>query len=70
MVQHERGNGKFVWSSWHRRRQEARETAMSEEEFSEQEQNAFDLDTAGITGEDNPETYTREEYFGDPWWRD
>lgn len=55
---HDRANeGKPVDEEWHLRRQDARETAFSPEEFSPQERERFDLDDAGITGEDNPETF-------------
>lgn len=47
-----------VWEKWHRKRAEARRTAFNLNEFGPIEQNKFDLDTAGITGEDNPRSYT------------
>lgn len=64
MTQHHFGNsGSNVWAEWHRRREEARRTAMSDAEFGPIETERFDLDTADITGEDNPETF-RSEPFG------
>lgn len=48
---------KPIWSEWHEQRQEARETAFSLDEFGETEITKFDLDTAGITGQDNDRTY-------------
>jgi len=59
----EQNNSKVAGSEWHERRQEARETAFSPEEFSRGERTRFNLNDddhlspAGITGEDNPETY-------------
>lgn len=56
-------NSKVAWPEWHGRRQEARRTAYSPEEFSDIERTRFNLDSddrlspAGITGEYNPETY-------------
>jgi len=38
-------------------RQHARETAYSLAEFSPEEINRYDLETARITGRENPETY-------------
>lgn len=54
-------NGEFL-----RFRAEARRTAMSAEEFSDIERERYDLDTAGITGEANPQTYVTDPVFGDP----
>lgn len=66
MVQHERENGAWaVWRTALDRRQDARRTAMSEDEFSPQEIEAYELDTARITGEDNDRTYHVE-----PWGDD
>jgi hypothetical protein len=45
-------------SEWHKNRAEARRTAFSVEEFGDIEQTKYDLDTAGITGADNPQSYT------------
>lgn len=57
-MMHQRSNGgRGVHAEWHEFRDEARRTAFSAEEFSEIDQERYDLDTAGITGEDNPETY-------------
>lgn len=62
-MQHHRDNsGSPVWASWHAGRQDARETAMDVDEFSDGEVEQFDLDTARITGRENPDTYTTEPY--------
>jgi len=42
---------------WHNARIEARRNAFSVEEFSDADRVAYDLDTAQITGKDNPLTY-------------
>lgn len=60
MLSHRGENGKAVWEEWHRFRSFARRNAFSENEFSEIEQNRFDLDTARITGADNPKTFRTE----------
>lgn len=61
---------KAVWEEWHEFREEARHEAMSKEEFSEIEQEKYDLDTAGITGAQNPRTWkgdpTAPKEFVDP----
>lgn len=47
-------------SDWHRSRQEARETAYNgnlDQFFSEAEQVKYNLDTAQITGADNPRVF-------------
>jgi|AKVG01.1.fsa_nt_gi hypothetical protein len=49
-----------IWSEWHEQRQAARLTAFSTDEFSDTEITKYDLDTAGITGEDNPRSYTTD----------
>jgi hypothetical protein len=46
-----------IWSEWHKKRINARRTAFSVDEFGETDIVKYDLDTAGITGEDNPRTY-------------
>ena len=51
-------SGKKVDRRWHKARISARREAFSVEEFSDEEIIRFDLDTAGITGKDNPRTYT------------
>jgi cysteinyl-tRNA synthetase len=51
-------SGKKVDQEWHQFRQNAREGAMDIKEFSDSEQLRYNLDTAGITGQDNPRTYT------------
>lgn len=48
---------KPVWSRWHQARIDARHNAFSVDEFGETDIVKYDLDTAGITGEDNPKTY-------------
>jgi len=45
-------------SEWHKFRQEARESAFSINEFSDEEINRYNLETARITGKENPRTYT------------
>lgn len=51
-------SAKPVDADWHEFRQTARKTAFSPDEFSETEKVKYDLDTARITGEENPRTYT------------
>lgn len=46
-----------VDGEYHAVRERARKTAFSPEEFGEIDQERFDLDDAGITGEDHPDTY-------------
>lgn len=67
-MHHEKANdGKVVDPDWHRFRENARETAMSEEEFSSIDRGRYNLDDddelspAGITGQDNPETWTGDD---------
>jgi hypothetical protein len=43
---------------WREFRVMARRTAFSPEEFGPSDRVQYDLDTAGITGADNPRTYT------------
>lgn len=50
-------NLQYAWEEWHEMRAEARRTAFSVDEFGDIETTKFDLDTAGITGKDNPRTY-------------
>lgn len=50
-------NLQAISSEWHENRVEARRTAFSIDEFGPIEQTKYDLDTAGITGKDNPRTY-------------
>lgn len=68
MTQHERASGNVVWSVWGEERQDARENAMSVEEFGPHQRDAYDLDDADIDGRENPQTYTR---FDDTtaWWK-
>jgi len=49
---------KPVDSRWHEARINARKTAFSVQEFSDEDVIRYDLDTADISGEDNPRTYT------------
>jgi len=51
-------SGKHIDKEWHQQRQRAREIGFSLDEFSDEEITKYDLDTAGITGKDNPRTYT------------
>lgn len=51
---------KAVDREWHARRREARATAFSLAEFSDQEITRWDLDTARITGRENRKTYTTD----------
>lgn len=65
MLHHKGNEGKPAWPRWHSFRDDARRDAFSEEEFGEIDQVTFDLEaddprSAGITGEDNPDTYTGE----------
>lgn len=66
MTLYAKGGGKAVWSEWHERRREARENHHSLTEFGEIEITTYDLDTAGVTGEDNPETYMGQFFGPDP----
>lgn len=60
-MQHHQENGAlWVWATALEERERARREAMSVEEFGEIERERYDLDSAGITGEDNPETFTIE----------
>lgn len=47
----------YIWSEWHEQRAEARQNAFNVDEFSPTDRTKYDLDTAGITGEDNPRSY-------------
>ena len=51
---------KPVDSEWHEFRANARRTAFSPAEFGDIETEKYDLETAGITGRENPETYLWE----------
>ncbi len=51
-------SGKRVDAGYHQFRQEARESAFSINEFSDEEINRYNLETARITGRENPRTYT------------
>jgi hypothetical protein len=57
MVKFRKGPSKVLREDWHRFRQNARETAFHPELFADSDFIEFDLDTARITGEDNPRTY-------------
>lgn len=69
---HERDNsGRVTRGEWHRFRQDARETAFSEEEFSRKERERYNLDkddelSADITGETNDETYVGDDTSVEP----
>jgi len=52
--------GKRVDAEWHRFRADARRTAFTVDEFSDEDITRFNLETAGITGRDNPLTYTTD----------
>lgn len=66
MRHHRANDGRPLDPEWHEFREQARRTAFSSEEFSDQERERFDLDddaerSAGITGEDNPDSYEGED---------
>jgi hypothetical protein len=66
MVQDGRSNNAWlVWTEALAFRQHARETAMSADEFGPQETEKYELQNAGITGQDNPRTYELEPYGGE-----
>ena len=48
---------KPVDEEWHEKRETARRTTFSLAEWSQEEITRWDLDTADITGRDNPRTY-------------
>ena len=50
-------SGKAVDGEYHEQRRKARLTANTIGAFSDEEISRFDLETAGITGRDNPRTY-------------
>jgi len=54
---HRSEHAKRLDRRWHEFRQNARETAFSVEAFAPEDQVQYDLDTARITGEENPRTY-------------
>ncbi|UXF50639.1 hypothetical protein 7908G4C8_33 [Haloquadratum phage sp.] len=54
----ESASAKAVDKEWHKFRQSAREDAFSLGAFSNNDIIRYNLNTAGITGEDNPRTYT------------
>lgn len=58
-------NLKRVRADWHEFRREARESAFSIEEFGDTERVEYDLDTAGITGQDNPDSYDNNRPLAD-----
>jgi len=63
---HEYGNsGSKLWVTWHREREEARQTENSDEFFSPIEIEDYDLDTARIDGSDNDDNFTAEPYGED-----
>lgn len=55
-------SGQWVSAEFLRFRAEARRTAMSEAEFDPVQREQYDLDTAGINGEENPSTYVTDPY--------
>ena len=62
-----RGDGaKAVDREWHEKRRMARETTFSLAEWSEQDIERWDLDTARITGRENKRTYTVERPIDSP----
>ena len=65
MVLSTRNDGRFLWEKWHQFRQRARETEPSEENFSETEQERYDLDTARITGEEQRNTFINTPFEDD-----
>jgi len=50
-------NLKRIRKDWHEFRIEARRNAFNVDEFGDTERIEYDLDTAGITGQDNPDSY-------------
>jgi len=50
-------NLKRIREDWHKFRIEARRNAFNVDEFGETEKIEYDLDTAGITRQDNPDSY-------------
>jgi hypothetical protein len=54
-------SGSKISAEWHRQRQLARETAFSIDSFGAIEIEKYDLDTARITGDENPKTYKVEQ---------
>jgi hypothetical protein len=50
-------NLKPIWEDWHETRHAARVSTFNVEEWSDIEITKYDLDTADITGEDNPRSY-------------
>ncbi len=51
-------DSKKIRKDWHTFRENARQTAFGPEEFAPSDRIEYDLDDAGITGEDNDRTYT------------
>jgi len=51
---------KAVDSEFHKFREEARRTTYSKDEFSREEIIRYDLDTARITGRENPRSYKQQ----------
>lgn len=58
MMFREAESAKPLDKEWHLMRQKARTTTFSLDEWSDEEILRWDLDTARITGRDNPRTYT------------
>lgn len=67
MIHHRANEGRVVDPTWHNFRARAHRTAFSEEEFSDNDRERYNLDPDDawapmhITGEQNPETYRGEE---------
>ena len=69
MVLHKRGLGRFVDADWHQFREHARKTShsASDAEWSDQEQERYDLETAQINGSDHIDFNLNEPYEGEPF---
>jgi len=52
-----KNDGKLLTAEYYLFRENARRTAFHEENFSDADREEFDLETAGITGEDNNDNY-------------
>ena len=51
---------KSISGEWHKFREQARRTTYSKDEFSDEEIIRYDLDTARITGRENPRSYKQQ----------
>lgn len=63
MLSHKDERGSKVWRRWHAFREMARDTAMSDEQFSGIERETYDLETARITGDQYDDTYVVQADF-------